>query len=129
MSNALREMTTDQLRDWLAERDGWTCSTAGWFAREGANGWEYQIRATADDPVWHKGGSNAQRDLPHPDTLDGAAAAMPEGWTWTRSVFEDGQRRWVAQDGSGRRTQVVADLIDEKHARYLLAALCREASQ
>lgn len=65
---------------------------------------------------------------PHPATLDGAAAALPEGWTWLRRDFE-----WQGfePNAPGREPVRVPD-----HGRghemadlYALALACRRAME
>lgn len=57
-------MTPEQRRDWLSEQEGW---------KRRGDRWRH--------PVYHKLGSGQKRH-PLPNTLDAAAEAMPEGWSY-----------------------------------------------
>lgn len=100
-------MTLDEVRDELARMDGWNKRPSNngilWYANNGA--WTY----------FH----------PHPATLDGAAAALPEGWSWIR-----GGNRWSGiHPGSvfSWKDTRVPDTGDELLDRYRLALSCRLA--
>ena len=89
------QMTHDETRDELARMDGWD-------AYDASNG----IR------IWRRGSffpEEGQRYYkhspthPHPPTLDGANAAVPEGWTWTR----DGTH-WIAWAPGIRAADAIA---------------------
>jgi hypothetical protein len=107
-------MTLDEIRDWLTQKAGWTHRKAQdlWFAK--------------DDPI----GMFTCRSHPIPPTLDAAAAAMPEGWTWLREYRPhpaDNERGcvvcWVAfHDVLGE--VVMPDTGNEITARYRLAMIC-----
>lgn len=115
-------MTTDQLRDWCAEDDGW-------------------LPPAKTNPLgpWSKvetrGGFEVVRFGPHPypPTRDGAAAALPEGWTWGRglSLPVEGQSRmrWLAWAWSPYRDLETPDTGDEISDRFRLAVLCRIAEK
>lgn len=126
----IREMTTCQLRDWLAERDGWNPPGTPCPATYGAIADAMNSMYTRDR-WWRKlatGTLVAERAHPHPSTLDGAAAAMPEGVRWYRDHPAVGRfGNWGATRGD-KLIACVPDTGDEKHDRFLLAALCREAS-
>lgn len=121
-------MTTDEIRDALAEMDGWKCRSA-----VGNHWWE------RPNPI----GMNIHRrdGHPHPPTRDGAAKAMPEGWEWDRFDDVDHTKgdtlafciRWSARlriDHSHIRHYVsVIDTGDEIRDRYCLAYLCRLAEK
>lgn len=109
-------MTTDELRDWHAREDGWlfgkteTCTFDHWHNADG------EPYLDAESEYVH----------PYPPTLDGAASAMPEGWTW----MCQGTRwfAWPETNGGFVRAEVgVARTNDEIHDRYLLAKLAKEA--
>ena len=100
-------MTTDETRDELARMDGWTKQHIGW---------------------WTTDGLKSSFDHPHHPTLDGAAAALPEGWMWLRRDFE-----WQGfePNAPGREPVRVPD-----HGRghemadlYALALACRRAME
>ena len=94
-------------RDRLAEMDGWKLKSERWY-----------------HPVWHKLGSGQKRH-PHPPTLDGAAAAMPEGWWFTCEADY-----WIAHspvsDMSFILTIPILRTKDETRDRYALALAVRE---
>lgn len=96
-------MTTDQLRDWCAEDDGW----------------HKVFDRTWSKPLERKHGFNH----PYPPTLDGAAKAMPDGWTWTRD-----NGKWRAHHPYPMEL-VVDDTGDESADRYRLAVMCRIATK
>ena len=113
-------MTTDELTDWHAKREGWRFLTVE------------DDRANADDPIgikvdsWVRKGASyfpeVRTYFPFPATIDGAASAMPPGWGWWRVSAE-----WVAQAASTPFVRVT-DTGDETHDRYLLAKLAWEAN-
>lgn len=120
--------TLDELRDWLAGDDGWNYEplvvnddgavAGGW--------WRWVALSTLKARSWCKNPRH-----PHPPTLDGAAAALPEGWAWWRLL---GFREWYAAqpDANGRITGwgvTIPDTGDEIADRYRLAVLCRLAEK
>ncbi len=130
----VNDMTAQECADWCAEQDGWqppgspvvrrdgtTCTIGAWTRRirDGHydhNGYEYASGSRGIEVPKH----------PHPLTLDGAAAALPEGWIITiRSTLAG---KWSAVGRkSGKRYAAVA--TDELTARYRLAVLCRMAAK
>lgn len=104
-------MTTQEIRDELARMDG--------FTRHEPPG--------GGDPYWtHESSRDPFYADPHPATRDGAAAAMPEGWTWGRGW---NVLRWIAtKTGTCWADGVqVPDTGDEIHDRYSLALAARKA--
>ena len=110
----IREMTLEQLRNWHAKRIG------AYFSMDldmGPIGWCDKDGNLIDDPF--------------PPTLDGAASAMPEGWTWER---RDGsywarpiqQRRTPTLRARVEWTVRIDDTCVEITDRYRLAAMARE---
>ena len=108
-------MTHDETRAELAKMDGWTfeppepCVPGGW--------WRLDNKSLVNGRAWRK-------DHPHPPTLDGANAAVPEGWTWNRwgclyRGYHDGAVVKVSDHGRGHE---MADL-------YSLALACRRAME
>ena len=100
-------MTTDETRDELARMDGW---------RKYADG------------RWYKQGEWPKRDHPYPPTLDGANAAVPEGWTWLRRDFE-----WQGFEPNAPGREPVR-VPDHGHGHemadlYALALACRRAME
>lgn len=94
-----------ELRDWLAYQDGWEYIKGekyeGWWSHE------------TKDPL-HIG------EHPFPETRDGAALALPEGWTWWRT-----DKRWGAYGPYGTFFyESTDDTGDEIEDRYRLAVLC-----
>lgn len=114
MTTALRAMTTDELRDWLAIYKGWTTKGGRWY-----------------HPRWHARGSGQKRHPIEP-TIDAAAKPMPEGWDWGKgrqAKFGDGGYEWLWW--AEHRTDLLAISApvtgDEIHDRLLLACLCIES--
>ena len=117
--------TLDELRDALAEMDGWKfdppepCVPGGW--------WRWNAHPTLKSRTWCK-------SHPHPPTLDGADAAMPEGWTWCMCLDvaenEDGWYAWHKEAGERRSDGVyVPDTGNKIADLYRLAVLCRIAAK
>ena len=103
--------TLDAVRDWLAKDDGWYFTgkiRKRWFSPN--------IR-----DAWH--GTSIH---PHPPTLDGAAAALPEGWGWNRTTH-DGEN-WSAFS-AGHHLIVLKDTGNEIEDRYRLAKAARIATK
>lgn len=107
-----RTATLDEIRDWFAERDGWTLEPVTQCF------WEKV----------EKDGSIRFGPHPYPPTRDGAASAMPSGYRLTLGEYSDG---WYA---SARHNSVPGKSIvkaeqeaDEITARYRLAALAVQA--
>lgn len=98
--------TNEELRDWLARDMGWTfrsaCGNHWWEQSEGDPG-------TENHPI--------------PNTLDAAAAAMPEGWDWWKSSSE-----YLAQ-AAGTDFVRVRSTGDEITDRFRLAVLCHMAGK
>ncbi len=138
----VNDMTAQQAADWCAEDDGWqppgspvvrrdgtTCTIGAWTRRirDGHydhNGYEYASGSRGIEVPKH----------PHPLTLDGAAAALPEGWTWEKSA-DDGEPEWSWGNKTWRAFHPryswvgVPDTGDEIADRYRLAVLCRLAAK
>ena len=129
--------TLDELRDARAEMDGWIRLERSNDIFEHKNTGE--IHASDGEVADH----------PYPPTLDGAAKALPEGWS-----FEVASGTWLKDDGktvdrvgfyawAGRKPSDPSDThtetifveyaTDEVTARYRLAVLCclaeKEASK
>ena len=110
--------TLDELRDALAEMDGWKfdppepCVPGGW--------WRWNAHPTLKSRTWCK-------SHPHPPTLDGADSAMPEGYEWERTPFE-----WLAWkhgsrvDGPAAKVDDTGDKIADL---YALGLACRKAME
>lgn len=107
--------TLDELRDWLAGEDGWQheppvvnddgAVAGGW--------WKWVSLSTLKARTWC-----INPPHPHPPTLDGAAAALPEGWDWWKVTAE-----WAAQAAHTPMIRI-PDSGDEIADRYRLAVLC-----
>ena len=113
--------TLDELRDALAEMDGWKfdppepCVPGGW--------WRWNAHPTLKSRTWCK-------SHPHPPTLDGADAAVPEGWTWARYPRgSDAAWMWVGVHGETGRHIEVPDTGDKIADLYALALACRKAME
>jgi hypothetical protein len=125
-------MTCDECRDELARRKGWTWDASFVWHGTGRGAWVKRGTPTDDTQTieWtivH----------PYPPTLDGAAAAMPEG----RSVRVNQEPRhkltphWLVnavdihEDGGRGYVMIDAEAEDELTARYRLAVACRMARE
>lgn len=114
----VNEMTLDEVRDALAGADGWNTYNEG-VPDDGArhvSWWRYTLDAVHGGRTWCK-------SHPHPATLDGAAAALPEGWTWWKVTAE-----WAAQAAHSPMIYI-PDTGDEIADRYRLALACRLAEK
>lgn len=112
-------MTLDETRDALAEMDGWKYVPAQ-VDGLGANAhywWRWTISSA-------HGGRTYASTHPHPPTLDGADAAMPEGWKWSRDTG-DYWRAWTGWETSVE----VPDTGDKIADLYALALECRRAME
>lgn len=134
--------TVDELRDWLAGEDGWHKPgtpmplTGGWCvatAERQSFVYGHWWKAFPPHVVGERQSTTLMRvyNHPHPPTRDGAAAAMPEGWAWSRLL---GFREWYGAkpDASGRIAGwgvTIPDTGDEIADRYRLAVLCRLAER
>ncbi len=113
------EMSLDQCRDWLAREDGWMSGVVEpWHCLGWGRGNERMV------------------DHPYPPTLDGAAGAMPEGWTWAKgytvSVGMGAPPSGVAWSAKfvgdyARLSASVWSTGNEILDRYRLAVACRMA--
>lgn len=102
--------TTLELRDRLAE-------LTGHVRHEPPGG---------GDPYWtHESSRYSIYVHPIPLTLDGAAAAVPQGWSWARFHMRDGYLVWEAVCGARGVTHT--DTGDEIADRLALAVKCWEA--
>ena len=99
----VQEWTMVQCRDWLAEQDGWKRHGRGWWKKNGGYG-----------------GRNYE-DHPHEPTLDGAAKALPSGWT-----LEMNEHELTAWPKAKNKNCVQLPATDnETLDRYRLAVLTR----
>lgn len=101
-----RTATLDEIRDWFAERDGWTLEPVTQCF------WEKVVEY----------GTLRVGPHPYPDTRDGAASAMPPGWQWTK-----GHLIWRAMLRDWATNVSVNDTNNEIDDRYRLAALAAQA--
>ena len=115
-------MTAQATRDALAEMDGWKYAPAQ-VDGLGANAhywWRWTISS-------EHGGRTYASTHPHPPTLDGADAAVPEGYEWERTPFE-----WLAWkhgsrvDGPAAKVDDTGDKIADLSA---LGLACRRAME
>lgn len=103
-------MTHDETRDELARLKGWKSRPYAGILK-----------------LWyHPDGRERMDEHPMPPTLDGANAAVPDGWEWARypSLF----RSWVAFR-PGRPYVEVPDTGDPVHDLYALALACVRAEE
>ena len=103
-------MTAQETRDALAEMDGW----------------KYLKGTDYVDPCWVKNGHKGTSH-PHPPTLDGADAAVPEGWWWSRLSWAS--KVWTAGRGDEPASVEVPDAGDKIADLYALALACRRAME
>lgn len=104
----------DSIRDWIAKHAGYYLSQ--------------------NDPwpmvIWKHAEKDSVGGHPFPPTLDAAASAMPEGWTWTREYLapyydqETGLRLTWRGFHDKYGSEYLLDTGDEIADRYRLAALC-----
>lgn len=122
--------TLDELRDWLAGDDGWEKFTDH----------DYHGGNKVDIAAWRKhqpqlaiiNFGSPWRVLwvhPHPPTLDGAAAALPEGWDWSRANGVWHGWHEACTKACGCVEPSTEDTGDEIADRYRLAVLCRLAEK
>ena len=107
--------TLDELRDWLAREDGWV-----YLKNDPIWGdvWERRVVNALGDSV-----HSLTTDHPYPPTIDGAAAALPEGCRWTfngEGFFAWKMTEWIP-------LATTASTGDEITDRYRLACLARVA--
>jgi hypothetical protein len=135
----VNDMTAQECADWCADQDGWNYEPAKveGFGATAHYWWRYTI------DVAH-GGRTYASVHPYPLTIDGAAAALPEGWRLHRLDWCTTDESWVAEakkelsqgryayrqidayDSDGRW---VAAITDELTARYRLAVACKMAAK
>ena len=108
-------MTAQATRDALAEMDGWKYEPSEDQADPAW--WRWNAHPTLKSRTWCKG-------HPHPPTLDGADAAIPEGWKWSRDTG-DYWRAWTGWETSVE----VPDTGDKIADLYALALACRKAME
>jgi len=117
-------MTLDEVRDALAVMDGYN---------------KWNVATTVDGvtnigrETWHAPNQEGKTTInfgphPYPATLDGAASALPKGWTWSKYVDdrenEDGWYAWrKTYRGVGHYPITGNEILD----RYRLALACRIA--
>ena len=101
----------DDVRDWLAMEDGWTKpkELGGIWTKRDSNGQPFRVLL-------------GDYRHPHPPTIDGAAAALPEGLRCDMERFQV-----VAWDARQNPVAVVKRTDDEQDDRYQLAKAARIA--
>jgi hypothetical protein len=111
----VNNMTAQQAADWCADDDGW---------RESLR----HVRASGEEVwCWERDGGDDSFSHPHPLTLDGAAAALPEGWS-VDLLFTYTDGNWGAK-AFGPAGMWAINGPDELTARYRLAVACRMAAK
>ncbi len=97
--------TIDECRDYIAQAMGWSLQTDG-FNR-----------------MWVKFPEGGINNHPIPLTLDAAAGALPEGWSWLNLDFGE-YGKCVAQAGTDFDSEVVKTFVCESEplARFRCAA-------
>lgn len=110
------ELTLDQVRDAIAEAQGWTFNPKEI---------SHINSMTGEDVlgVWRRDGIFMRSPHhPIPLTLDSAAACLQEGWRWRRLFGE-----WIAKRDSDRIEVRVIATDDERADRFRLALACIKA--
>lgn len=119
-------MTAQATRDALAEMDGWRLDTPTDRTHPAALWWRWNDAHMLKSRTWC-------RTHPHPPTLDGADAAVPEGWTWGRMHDIDDGGIWTAvrvvSEGVWVDERSVPDTGDKIADLYALALACRKAME
>jgi hypothetical protein len=106
--------TSTEIRDWLAVDDGWVRDPAYQDGFQANWKWMKQSNGRTNTMGWTH---------PYPHTLDGAAAAMPLGWTvYLDAVKWDAWPDSAMQTGSHEKTPRTNNEIED---RYRLAMKCR----
>lgn len=105
-------------RDWLSQLDEYTQDGDCYYHE-------------SKEPHTYFPGSR-YGDHPIPDTLDAAAACLPEGWFWSKraSANRGGMTSWFAwhtNDDADVPLIEIPDTGDEKVDRFRLAVLARSA--
>jgi len=119
ITDELRSMTYDQLRNWWAMENGYKnvarsefVTVPHWIDSDGEPVWDAECMLAAH---------------PIEDTLDAIAALLPNGWVWLKVCGDGGHIVWEAWNSDhteqGRKIVHVVETIDEKHDRLLLACL------
>lgn len=107
--------TNDELRDWLAESgdpsNQWKKKDGRWF-----------------HPRFHRQGCGQKRH-PIPNTLDAAAAALPEGVDWYRDLPQMGRMRNYGAVVGDQLIACTPVTDDERTDRFRLAVLCIMAKE
>ena len=118
-------MTAQECADWCAKDDGWIEDAD--LEYDDLDGYPHiGYRRKHADGIR----SEKRWDHPHPLTLDGAAKALPEGWSWTKHATSFG-KWWAAYPPgwNGEEYPEVVDTGDEIADRYRLAVACRMAAK
>jgi SH3-like domain-containing protein len=102
-------MTLDEIRDWMAERKGWVKVKDS----HGGDAWRHKT-------LMHDASSNWSH--PFPPTIDAAAAAMPENYRVTATIYIGFANSCATAEHNG--STIRADGDTEILARYRLAMLC-----
>jgi len=110
-------MTAQATRDALAEMDGWRIDTPTDRTHPAAIWWRWNDAHMLKSRTWC-------RTHPHAPTLDGADAAVPEGWTWSRSRYS-----WFGEHDDRVEMIQVPDTGDKIADLYALALACRRAME
>lgn len=133
-------MTHDETRDELARMDGWNKPGVLYTEEDrGENFPRDMARRSVSRSHWWRVTPNGEfeyrLDDPYPPTLDGANAAVPEGWTWGRffGVWSS-QRVYPSSTLPKDCNTTPMEVIDhgrghEMDDLYALALACRRAME
>lgn len=109
----MAELTLDQVRDAIAEAQGWFRSSFGLWLHA-----KWTLGFPTDHPI--------------PLTLDSAAACLPEGWDWHVSKGNDVNHNFSAEafsEGLPMKHVFVENQPTELEARFRLALACIKAGK
>lgn len=134
----IEDMSLDEIRDELARMDGWKAPGEPLPTGPGTS-WPQDKPGTLVLDCWTKmtaDGRRVDKTRQSHDvepTLDGAAAALPEGWLWTvENQYGNAAFEAAAMPDSGEPIGEASLFVKgptELHARYALAVAVRRKMQ
>ena len=115
-------MTHDETRAELAKMDGWVQNGPIDFTYDGPD----DPRNCKYSQSW-RNGDDVRAVHPYEDSLDGANAAVPDGWTWER--IDGYWYGWPPYRGQKIHAEEVPDTGNPMDDLYALALKCRKAME